>query len=190
MSGELVKLIKSKSNMRVSEFMLKHNLLMDKNADMFYSVYQVCQGFYKDGSRKFIGVVFRVPVTGCVWCFEPLSIGGSSKPETCFYADTRHAAISSYLESTGKELTDGAVIRICRSGGDKFKQLRGNIIQCDTELDYFSLLNHMEDCYAEDQITEEDCRILVNCLDHYATFKGWETASLENFRNRMSGGAE
>lgn len=73
------------------------------------------------------------------------------------------------------------MIRICRSGGKKFQELWSNIIECENEGDYFSLRNHIEDCFADDEISTSDRRILVNSLDLYACFKGWETVGLKKF---------
>lgn len=60
------------------------------------------------------------------------------------------------------------------SGGEKFCELWANIPECKDYLDYCSLLNYIEDCFNDHEITNQDFYILGSCLDHFAQLNGWE----------------
>lgn len=59
------------------------------------------------------------------------------------------------------------MIRICRSGGKKFHELWANISECKDYSDYCSLSNYIEDCFNDDQLSNQDFYILGSCLDHF-----------------------
>ena len=63
---------------------------------------------------------------------------------------------------------------ILYSGGEQFCELWSNIPECESRDDYCSLLNYIEDCYGDREITDKDRFILVSCLEHFAQLNGWE----------------
>lgn len=62
------------------------------------------------------------------------------------------------------------------SGGDVFLELWSDIPKCESRDDYCSLLNYIEDCYGDREITAFDREFLVSCLEMFAEKKGWEPA--------------
>lgn len=57
--------------------------------------------------------------------------------------------------------------------GEQFCELWSNIPECQCYLDYCGLLNYIEDCHTNHEITKKDYNILTSCLEHYAQINGW-----------------
>lgn len=62
------------------------------------------------------------------------------------------------------------------SGGETFKELWADIPTCQSREEYIGLLNYIEDCAGDREITEFDKRFLIECLERFAQLKGWEPA--------------
>lgn len=60
------------------------------------------------------------------------------------------------------------------SGGEQFCELWASIPECQCYLDYCGLLNHIEDCYGDREITQKDYTVLISCLEHFAQMNNWE----------------
>ena len=62
---------------------------------------------------------------------------------------------------------------ILYSNGEQFRELWASIPECQCYLDYCGLLNYIEDCHENHEITKKDLTILISCLEHFAQLNGW-----------------
>lgn len=58
--------------------------------------------------------------------------------------------------------------------GEQFCELWASIPECQCYLDYCGLLNYIEDCYGDHEITQNDYTVLKSCLEHFAQLNDWE----------------